>query len=500
MSSPSPRMPQLVESLADVAAADVAPRLAAALGRADLVELRLDRLPAGVLREVPQEVRPRVLATCRAAWEGGAWTGSEDARRAALLEALDLGVGYVDVEFRSPFHTDVLSRDRARTVLSMHDFATTPGDLAATMQAMADARPAVVKVAVTATRLADVLALRQAGRSIETQPRVLIAMGEAGVATRLMPGHFGSCWTYAGQGVAPGQVPADRLRDVYRLGALSSGARVYGVAGRPIGHSLSPVLHNAALAARGLDAIYVPFEAADIDDLLQAAEALDVLGLSVTAPFKHDALARAKDADAATVQIGAANTLTRVADGWLATNTDVEGFLAPLRARRDIRNARVAVLGAGGAARAVVTGLSAHGAEVTVHARRPAQAAGLTPLGARAGTWPPPAGSWDVLVNTTPVGTAPEVDRSPLAPSDLGESLDGVLVYDLVYNPAQTRLLADAAARGAGTLGGLEMLVAQAARQFEIWHGGPPPIDIMRAAVARHAAHLVPHAEAACQD
>lgn len=500
MSSPSPQPPRLVESLADLDAADVGRALATALARADLVELRLDRLPAGVLREVPPAARPRVLVTCRAAWEGGAWTGTEDARRRVLLDALEIGVGYVDVEYRAAFHEDVLQHDPGRTVLSLHDFLTTPPGLASTLKAMAQAGPAVVKVAVTASRLADVLALRDAARCIERQPHVLIAMGAPGVATRVMPGHFGSCWTYAGQGVAPGQVPADRLRDVYRLGTVSSQARVYGVSGRPIGHSLSPVLHNAALAARAIDAVYVPFEAADIDDLLEAAEALGVQGLSVTAPFKHDALARAIEADEATVRIGAANTLTRGPGGWLATNTDVEGFLAPLRARRDVRGARVAVLGAGGAARAVVSGLAASGADVTVHARRPEQAAGVAALGARVGTWPPTPGSWDILVNTTPVGTAPDAGRSPLAASELGEALDGRLVYDLVYNPARTRLLADAAARGAETLGGLEMLLAQAARQFEIWHGGPPPIDVMRAAVARHAAHLVPHPEAACQD
>lgn len=500
MSSALTSRPQLVESLADLAATDVGPRLAVALGRADLVELRLDRLPAGVLGEVPPDARSRVLATCRAAWEGGAYRGTEEARHAVLRDALDAGVGYVDVEFRASFRRAIVEQQRARTVVSLHDFTAMPPDLAETLAAMADERPAVVKVAVTATRLSDVIALREAGRGIATQPRVLIAMGQAGVATRVMPGHFGSCWTYAGDGVAPGQVAADRLRDVYRLGEISAEAQVLGVAGRPIGHSLSPVLHNAALAARGLDAVYVPLEAADIDDLLHAAEALGVRGLSVTAPFKHDALARATAADPATVRIGAANTLTRAADGWHATNTDVEGFLAPLRARRAIRGARVAVLGAGGAARAVVHGLAAEGADVTVYARRPEQATSVAAPGASTGVWPPDAGSWDVLVNTTPVGTAPDVDRSPLSAAALGSRLDGRLVYDLVYNPARTRLLTDAAERGALTLGGLDMLVAQAARQFEIWHGGAPPIDIMRAAVARHATHLVPHVEAACPD
>jgi len=145
------------------------------------------------------------------------------------------------------------------------------------------------------------------------------------------------------------------------------------------------------------------------------------------------------------------------------------------------------VLGAGGAARAVVAGLHAEGAHVTVHARRPDQAGELASLGASVGTWPPPRGSWDLLVNTTPVGTAPHIDETPLAAELLG---GGGLVYDLVYNPGRTRLLRDAADAGCGTLGGLEMLIAQAAMQVATWFPVEPPVDAMRAAIHAEAPHL----------
>jgi 3-dehydroquinate dehydratase/shikimate dehydrogenase len=488
--------PQLVESLADLSA-DALPRaLTEALGRADLVELRLDRLPGDALALVPREARARVIATCRASWEGGGWTGTEEARRDVLMDALAAGVGYVDVEWRASCRDAVLAAAPTRVVLSLHDFTGVPDDLADTVAAMAAARPAVVKAAVQATRLGDVLRCRAAGQAAGGTPVVLIAMGPRGVASRILAGQLGSCWTYAGDGVAPGQIDARTMREVYRVGRVSPHAAVYGVAGRPVGHSLSPVLHNAACDALGLDAVYVPFEAADIDDLLDTAAALGVLGLSVTAPFKEDALARASQADASTRAIGASNTLTRIGDGWAATNTDVEGFLAPLRARLALSGARVAVVGAGGAARAVVTGLVQEGASVTVHARRAVQAAGLEPLGARVGGWPPAAGDWDVLVNTTPVGTAPRVDDTPVPDDVLGPGL----VYDLVYNPADTHLLRAARAAGAATLGGLEMLVTQAAHQFARWFHVPPPIDVMRAAVARHAPHLLPSTESACPE
>lgn len=488
--------PQLVESLADLTVEAFPGVFASALTRADLVELRLDRLPAGILDHVPPRDRSRVLATCRAAWEGGAWSGTDEARLHVLSRALDAGVAFIDVEWREAGRTRLLDSARHRVVLSVHDFEGVPDDLAARVAAMADERPAVVKVAVQAHRLTDVVRCRDAGRAAGAVPVVLIAMGMQGVASRILAGHLGSCWTYAGNGVAPGQIPASVMRDVYRVGRVTPDTAVYGVAGRPIGHSLSPILHNAAFEALGLNAVYVPFEALDADDLFEAAEVLGVRGLSVTAPFKEVVLQRSAHADAEARGIGAANTLVRTDDGWRASNTDVEGFLAPLRRVHPLRGVRVSVLGAGGAARAVVTGLVREGAVVTVHARRAEQVVALKALGAHSGPWPPAPDAWEVLINTTPVGTSPHVNDTPLAAEALGRGL----VYDLVYNPADTRLLREARAAGASTLGGLEMLITQAAHQCARWFDVPPPIDVMRDAVARHAPHLVPPTESACRE
>ncbi|MFP5378462.1 MAG: shikimate dehydrogenase family protein, partial [Vicinamibacteria bacterium] len=142
------------------------------------------------------------------------------------------------------------------------------------------------------------------------------------------------------------------------------------------------------------------------------------------------------------------------------------------------RGTRVSVLGAGGAARAVVAGLHAEGAAVVVHARQAAQADTVAALGARSGPWPPLPGTWDLLVNTTPVGTWPRVEESPLPAAALG----GGRVYDLVYNPAETRLMREARAAGCEAIGGLEMLIAQAMEQFEWWTGERPSEKAMRAA------------------
>lgn len=485
----------LVATLADLTAEALSTARDEALRAADLVEFRLDRLPALPLGDILGDAAPRAIVTLRPVREGGAFTGPDAERDTVLREALARGAAFVDIEWDAAFGDAVIAAFPGRVVLSRHDFAGMPADLGAVVRELAARHPAVVKLAVTPTRLSDQLGFARVAAASSGVPVVLIAMGAVGLPSRLLAERFGSRWTYGGAAIAPGQVRPDVMRARYRVGQHTPSTQIFGVAGRPISHSWSPTLHNAALQALGIDGVYVPLEAQDIDDLLTMADALGVRGLSVTAPFKLDALARAVSADALATRLGAANTLTRTAAGWVARNTDVEGFLHPLRSRHPLAGARVAVLGGGGAARAVVAGLHAEGARVTVHARRPEQAASLVPLGAVAGAWPPAAGSWDVLVNTTPVGTAPRTEDTPIEARLLA---GGRLVYDLVYNPGQTRLLREAAAAGCATLGGLEMLIAQAAVQVATWFPVDPPVDAMRAAIHAEAPDLALVPETPC--
>jgi 3-dehydroquinate dehydratase/shikimate dehydrogenase len=421
------------------------------------------------------------VVTLRPTWQGGRYDGDEAARVAVLERAWDLGAEWVDVEdgAADAFVARVAGR---RIVRSSHDFDGVPADLETRFARMLASGAEVVKLAVMAHRLADVIMLRDLGRQAPGRT-VLLAMGPAGLPSRLLAAHLGSRWTYAGDGVAPGQIPLARMRDEFHVPAITPTTAIYGVAGRPVGHSLSPAMHNAAFRALGVDAVYVPLEGASFDDVRAFAEAFDVRGLSVTAPFKADAMSAVAAPTDVDWALGAVNTLQRTVDGWAGRNTDVEGFLAPL-AGHDLRGRRASVLGAGGAARAVVPALRDRGAVVTVHARRADAAKRLAAtFGVTAGAWPPAA--WDVLVNTTPVGTAPRVDESPVV---LTGDLAGRLVYDLVYNPIDTRLLADARARGAATIGGLPMLVAQAAAQCSWWTGRPAPVSRMQEATATRLA------------
>jgi 3-dehydroquinate dehydratase/shikimate dehydrogenase len=450
---------------------------------AELVELRLDTVrdpsAAGALagRRMP------VIVTCRPTWEGGQFTGSEEERRRILRDAQQLGADYVDVEWNAGFDDIVAARGGQGVVLSTHDFAGVPDDLRARLAAMRSTGAEVVKIAVMAHRLTDCLPLLAIGQE-EKSPVALVAMGDAGVASRILASRFGSCWTYAGDGAAPGQMPLEKLRDECSFRNVASRTAIYGVVGRPVMHSVSPAMHNAAFRAARIDAVYVPLAAADFADFLKFADAIGLEGASVTAPFKVDAFEHAAESDAVGRRVQSVNTLRRLDGRWTACNTDVGGFLAPLQAAMPIpiQGCRTTILGAGGAARAVAEALSTAGARVSVAARRRDQAEDVASrTGAAVGEWPPGPDSWDVLVNATTVGTTPDRTATPLP----GGPFAGHLVYDLVYNPPDTQLLKDARAAGCRTLGGLDMLVAQAQLQFEWWTGHKPSDRAMRdAAVA----------------
>jgi 3-dehydroquinate dehydratase/shikimate dehydrogenase len=473
--------PLLCETVTGSTLAELRAARDAASG-ADMVELRLDGVGDLDVAGALQGRTTPVVVTCRPSWEGGRFDGAEETRKRVLTEALALGADYVDVEWRAGWDDLIRSTGGRRIVLSNHDFSGVPSDLASRHRAMRSTGAEVVKLAAAVVSLSDTLALRPLAADGGS---IVIGMGPAGVVTRLLAAHFGSRWTYAGQGVASGQMPASEMRKRFRFNEVSLRTAIYGVAGNPILHSRSPTMHNAAFSAAGIDAVYVPLEASDADDFLAFADAMPVAGASVTIPFKVDVMGKVLEVDRDGQTVGAVNTLRRSNGGWAATNTDMGGFLAPLARQAQhhgwsITGARVAVLGAGGAARAAVAGLLGAGARVTVHARRIEQARVVaTGLGASVGEWPPAAGSWDVLVNCTPLGGLHQPESSPLP----GGPFEGRLVYDLIYSPRETRLLSEAAAAGCEVLGGLEMLVAQAEQQFAWWTGRPPPTGVMSRAV-----------------
>jgi 3-dehydroquinate dehydratase/shikimate dehydrogenase len=518
--------PLLCETVTGQSMADL--RAARDAAVADMVEVRLDGVADLDVAGALEGRRKPVLVTCRPEWEGGRFTGAEEDRHRILAAALTRGAEFVDVEWSAlhaihqPGFRDIVQRDPARIVVSSHDFTGVPIDIEARARDMRGYGAAVIKIAVMPHALRETLPLIAIARGGDA---VVVGMGDTGVPTRLLAARYGSRWSYAGNGVAPGQIPAARMLSQFRFRDVGAQTRIFGVLSSTALHSFSPLMHNAAFAAAGIDAIYVPLQTNDFGDFDEFASAIGVEGVSVTIPFKSDALRAARSADDLTRQVGAANTLRRppsrrrrvgetrsgdeggadlesVTDGWEATNTDVAGFLAPLEPAfgRPLSGIRASVIGGGGSARAVVVALLSRGAKVTVHTRRREQAeeitgsltgnpatvgllggtaeAGLRIGVAEIGGWPVVDG-WDLLVNCTPLGSPTLRDESPLPGGPFG----GQLVYDLAYGAGESRLVREAREAGCRTLDGLPMLIAQAERQFEWWTGRLPVAGVMRNAV-----------------
>jgi len=451
---------------------------------ADLLEIRADYIQDLDLERLLQEKRLPIIFTLRALHEGGRFDGSERERLETILEAARLGADYVDVEFTAFWQAVLDAIPKQRVILSHHNYVETPDDLEQLTDTMAGTGAGVLKVATRAHCLADNVRIHRLLRFATSRKIKLcaLAMGKEGIPSRILGAQWGSFMTFAslpgGEPAADGQIPADELANLYRVRRIGEQTKLYGVLGKPLGHSLSPRIHNAAFIAEGRDSVYIPLEGAGIEDFGEFNAAFPFQGLSVTIPYKEEAfkcaLSLSVEADAS----GAVNTLIRKGTGWHGENTDMDGFTRPLRRRMHMGRIRAVVLGGGGAARAVVCALRAQGASVFVVTRNPAKGLQLAEkFGADSEGWERlPSLRWDLLVNATPVGMYPNVDQSPVSV----DCLTGKWVYDLVYNPRETRLLKDAAARGCNVVSGFEMFLGQALKQQQLWCGAAPPEDVMR--------------------
>src|SRR5471030_77657 len=459
-----------------------------AVADADLIELRLDTVSDPNVAGALAGRRRPVIVTCRPAWEGGEYRGSEEDRKQILADALSLGAEYVDIEWRARFDDLIAQAGGRRIVLSTHDFLGVPMDLTARVHAMRSTGAEVIKIAAAMTSLSDCVPLLDLGaQSVRQSGLVLIGMGQYGLATRVLAGRFGSIWTYAGALREVGQMNAQTLLKDYHFRSVSDTTEIYGVAGGSVQHSVSPAMHNAAFRAARVDAVYLPLPAVSAADFATFGRAIGISGASVTIPLKVTLFDAVDEVYAVARRIGAINTIRSEHGRWIGGNTDASGFLEPLQEKVSLSGLRASVLGAGGAARAVTVALASSGASVKLHARNRQQAEETAMLtSAELGPWPPEPGSWDLLINCTPVGMYPHVDEMPLP----AEHLTGRYVYDLVYNPSITRLLREAAARGCQTIGGLEMLVAQAREQFQWWVGTKPQAGVMREAALKRLAEF----------
>jgi 3-dehydroquinate dehydratase/shikimate dehydrogenase len=456
------------------------------------LEFRLDYLskPALALPRIKRfmESHPGtvVIATCRRVASGGKFRGSIASQLDILGKALAAGCQLADVELQTaskckPEQLKKL-RTRAALILSFHDFRGTK-KLDETLQKMLAYPADFYKIVSTATTLADnVTMIKFLAREGDKHSLVGMCMGEQGFISRVLGVRAGSVFTFAsaiaGEETAPGQVTAQELRNVYRIEQVDAATRVYGVVGDPIAHSLSPAIMNAAFRRENVNAVYLTLHARVLKDLLTCVREIPIHGVSVTMPYKEAILPHLDNTDSHSAKIGACNTVVRAQDGKLyGFNTDAAGIVRPLERRLNtLEGARILVLGAGGAARAAVFGLKERGSEVYILNRTAAPAKKLAHQ-ARARIMKRPdlkKAAFDVIINATPVGMGNTRD-TPLQEKEINARY----VFDMVYDPPETRLLKLAKERGAQIIPGIEMFVHQAARQFEIWTGKPAPWDEM---------------------
>jgi 3-dehydroquinate dehydratase/shikimate dehydrogenase len=477
---------------------------------ADIIELRLDFLQGDelfkALRNLPALIsastRP-VIVTLRPIEQGGRREMDNLTRIIFWIEHFLYDkphVDFADIELDLARLFQQREKDEGRKLLnwesvicSQHYFTDAPTDLQEIFKEMASSPARILKIAVQVDDATDCITVFQLLEHARREGRemIAIAMGEAGIVTRILGPSRGAFLTYGSldeaHRSASGQISAAELRDVYRIHKLNRETEIMGLIGSPVTHSLSSRIHNAAFDALGVNAVYIPLEVRDVGEFTRRmahprTREIDwrLRGLSVTAPHKTAVMEHLDWVEPSAQEIGAVNTIVVEDDGLHGYNTDALALLVPLQKKGvSFRNARCAIIGAGGAARCALWSLRQEAAHVTLFARDIEKAkATAEEFGADCRELHNAKfDSFDLIINATPLGTRGlSEDETPA----LADQLRGARVaYDLVYNPRDTRFLREARAAGCETIGGFAMLIAQASEQFKLWTGQIAPLDVI---------------------
>jgi 3-dehydroquinate dehydratase / shikimate dehydrogenase len=461
------------------------------------LELRLDYLRPAKERDAflawLKRARPKavLIATCRRSEGGGLFEGTREEQLGILSHAAVCRADWCDVEIETAKHAARGELKRklspARVMVSHHDFRKTPKNLTAIVRKLEQAGGEAIKIAAQCHTVSDSVRVCELARGQRNV--VAVPMGETGLAGRVLALRMGSALAYAAveHATAPGQLSLDTMVDLYRAGNISARTRVFGVIGNPIGHSLSPLLHNTAFRARKFDAVFVPFLVGNLREFLASVKRLGVSGLAVTIPHKEKIIGFLNGCDPLAERIGAVNAVVVRGGGRLyGYNTDYIGVLRSLERRMTLAGSRILLFGAGGAARAAAFALAHAGSIVCVCARRPERARALAKAagGHAVARENLSLESFDAVVNCTPIGMHPK-GGSPLTSAELNCRI----VMDMVYRPRETELLRLARRKRLQIISGLEMFLAQGFAQHEIWTGKRAPENAMRRVVEQALDH-----------
>jgi 3-dehydroquinate dehydratase/shikimate dehydrogenase len=467
---------------------------AAADAGVELVELRIDCLRRDPDLKRILKVRPTPFVfTIRRGVDGGLWRGNDDKRQQLMREAVALGVDYIDLEM--DVATKIRRFGKTKRIVSYHNLKTTPVDLQDIAEQCEEFDPDVVKIATAASTLAEASRVLHLGTTAKA-PTIPIAMGDIGVFTRILGRKFGAPFTYAGfnpeRVFAAGVLQFGVMHHDFAYHQIDAHTEIYGVLGDPIEQSLSPVVHNAAFRALGLNKVMVPFLVphGELPAFFKELLWLDIKGCSVTIPHKEAMVPLLQHKEGAVERTGTCNTIIYQEDGRrVGYSTDYRAAMDSLEAAMGGRESeeapspvfdkQVLILGAGGVARAIAFGLMRRGAHVTITNRHDERANKLAEeVGCRTVNWGMRASNVvDVIINATPVGMHPNVDDTPLPPAAFSRS--AIVVFDTIYHPENTMMLKLARERGCKTLTGVDMFLRQAALQFKLYTEQDAPMDLM---------------------
>jgi 3-dehydroquinate dehydratase / shikimate dehydrogenase len=471
--------PSMQKALEDIAIAEKI---------ADIIELRLDLIARFDLPQLMQATERPLIVTNRTKLEGGQFKGSEAERIQILRQAIEAGVDYIDIETSTPkelLQSILENKGKTQVILSYHNFSNTLEDLEPLYDIMCDLPGDILKIVTYAQDIGDNLKMFKLLERARTENRRLIAlcMGENGEISRVLSPLWGGFLTFGaletGKESAPGQMPASTLKNIYRADRRRENFKIYGVIGNPVSKSMGYLIHNRAFQEIGSNAIYVSFLVKNVEKFFNEFKEF-FSGLSVTMPFKEKIMPLLDVVDETAKKIGAVNTVVKENGGWKGYNTDCTGAICALEAEVDLKGKNVLIIGSGGTAKAIGYGVVAKGANLTVTYNRnkkrgvqlakelDCRLASIRDIGDH---------EYDVLINSSPVGMNPNIDTTPFSNRNLKP---GMVVFDCVYNPPQTRLLKEAKEAGCTVISGVELFINQAVGQFEMWTGKKAPAKAMR--------------------
>lgn len=473
--------------------------MTAASEYADVIELRLDYITNPDINKLLKHKRKPVIVTNRPKREGGKFSGDETNRIQLLKNAIESGADYIDIEHDSAQNILDFNCYGCKLIVSYHNFLETPPNLDDIHEELCRTGAHIAKLAVFANDITDNIRVFQLLKGAGI-PTIALCMGEVGLMSRVLAQKFGSYMTFAslekGKESAPGQITIHELLNLYRFKKTNAETKIYGLIGNPVAYSISPAIHNAAFAEKGLNCVYIPFKTENVITTFRGLKKIDIQGCSVTIPHKQSIMELLDEVDPLARRIGAVNTVVNRNGKFGGYNTDCTAAIVALkeamsphpiplpRGKRrgegdfSLKGKTVLVVGAGGASRAIVFGLHKEEANVIITNRTYEKAEILgKDIGCKYCKMQELGNlKIDTLVNTTSVGMHPNVNEMPV-PIDVLKP--GMVVFDIVYNPLETRLLLEAKKCGCITVNGLTMFINQAAAQFGLWTGQKAPKELM---------------------